>query len=144
MWTDSRPSTTGHQQVRTQYVRVKVFTERDVKRESVVDVGAAGGATRVSEVRARTIKPDRTIVELDRGDIGGERSRQATAFGEIGAYLAEIGTRDDGRTVVYTLRFAFADNGGTLLPAAAFESLKKAFDSTREQDALTLTLRAGE
>jgi transglutaminase-like putative cysteine protease len=52
----------------SQYVRIKVFTERGRDREARIDIPYAGNF-RVENVAARTIKPDGSIVELKREDV---------------------------------------------------------------------------
>ena len=54
------------------YIRVKVFTERGRESQSKIDLVYGklyGTETRISDIAARTIKPDRTIVELNKKDI---------------------------------------------------------------------------
>ena len=54
------------------YIRVKVFTERGRESQSKIDLlyGKLFGAeTKISDIAARTIKPDGTIVELNKKDI---------------------------------------------------------------------------
>lgn len=50
------------------YVRVKVFTERGKKSQSQIDL-AYLGSSRIKDISARTIKPDGSIVELNKEDI---------------------------------------------------------------------------
>lgn len=50
------------------YVRLKIFTERGKEEHSIVDLRAADDG-RISGLRARTILPDGTIVELEKADI---------------------------------------------------------------------------
>src|ERR671927_801389 len=54
------------------YIRVKVFTERGRESQSKIDLlygKLYGTETRISDIAARTIKPDGTIVELNKKDI---------------------------------------------------------------------------
>ena len=56
----------------THYIRIKVFTERGRESESKVDIPFGkifGSNTKISDIAARTIKPDGTIVELKKGDV---------------------------------------------------------------------------
>lgn len=57
------------QTMETQYLRVKIFTERGVEKQSTIDVVEAASDIRVSEISGRTIKPDGRIVELSRADV---------------------------------------------------------------------------
>jgi hypothetical protein len=60
------------QNVRTHYVRVKIFTDRGVESQSTVDITGVTGlsaALRIQDLRGRTIKPDGTIVELEKAAI---------------------------------------------------------------------------
>jgi hypothetical protein len=50
------------------YVRVKVFTERGKESQSQIDL-AYFGSSRIKDISARTIKPDGSIVELNKEDI---------------------------------------------------------------------------
>ncbi|MEZ5393934.1 MAG: DUF3857 domain-containing protein [Bryobacterales bacterium] len=57
------------QNVKTHYVRVKIFTERGVESQSTVDLTGIRGlsaAVRIHDLRARTIKPDGAIVDLEK------------------------------------------------------------------------------
>src|SRR5215203_5764517 len=54
------------------YIRVKVFTERGRESQSKIDIlygKLYGSETKVSDISARTIKPDGAIVELKKEDI---------------------------------------------------------------------------
>lgn len=54
------------------YLRVKVFTERGRESQSKIDLlygKIYGSETKISDIAARTIKPDGTIVELKKEDI---------------------------------------------------------------------------
>ena len=53
----------------TQYLRVKVFTERGVEQQSTIDLVEAASDIQVSEIQGRTIKPDGRIVELRKADV---------------------------------------------------------------------------
>jgi len=56
----------------THYIRVKVFTERGRESQSKIDLVYGklyGTETKISDIAARTIKPDGTIVELNKKDI---------------------------------------------------------------------------
>jgi len=50
------------------YVRVKVFTERGREKYSKVDIPFIKGV-KIKEIMARVIKPDGTIIELNKNDI---------------------------------------------------------------------------
>lgn len=50
------------------YLRVKIFTERGREKYSKVDIPYAKG-TKIKDVSARVIKPDGTIVELNKNDV---------------------------------------------------------------------------
>ena len=54
------------------YIRVKVFTERGRESQSKIDLlygSLYGSQTKISDIAARTIKPDGSIVELKKEDI---------------------------------------------------------------------------
>ena len=56
----------------THYLRVKVFTERGRESQSKVDLPFGklyGGEVKINDIAARTIKPDGSIVELNKKDI---------------------------------------------------------------------------
>ncbi len=60
------------QNVRTHYVRVKIFTERGVESQSTVDLTGVTGTSntvRIHDLRGRTIKPDGSIRELEKAAI---------------------------------------------------------------------------
>ncbi|MDA0207392.1 MAG: DUF3857 and transglutaminase domain-containing protein [Acidobacteria bacterium] len=57
------------QTMETQYLRVKIFTERGVEEQSTIDLVEAASDVQVSEIRGRTIKPDGTIVKLSKADV---------------------------------------------------------------------------
>src|ERR1044072_1275390 len=54
------------------YFRVKVFTDRGRESQSKIDLPFGklyGGEVKISDIAARTIKPDGSIVELNKKDI---------------------------------------------------------------------------
>ena len=56
----------------THYVRIKIFTDRGKETQSKVEIPFGkffGRETKISDIAARTIKPDGTIVELQKSDI---------------------------------------------------------------------------
>ncbi len=57
------------QTMETQYLRVKIFTERGVEKQSTIDLVEAASDIQVSEISGRTIKPDGRIVELRKADV---------------------------------------------------------------------------
>ena len=60
------------QNVRTHYVRVKIFTERGVESQSTIDLTGATGTpltVRVHDLQGRTIKPNGAIHELEKAAI---------------------------------------------------------------------------
>ena len=50
------------------YVRVKVYTDRGKESQSQIDLEYYGG-TKIKDISARTIKPDGTIIELKKDDV---------------------------------------------------------------------------
>lgn len=54
--------------MRSNYVRLKIYTERGKERHSVVDLRAVDDG-RISGLRARTILPDGKIIEVEKADI---------------------------------------------------------------------------
>jgi hypothetical protein len=52
----------------TNYIRIKVFTERGKESQSKIDITFLGN-TRVKDIAGRTIKPDGTIIELKKDAI---------------------------------------------------------------------------
>src|SRR5437763_6993969 len=56
------------QLVFTNYVRVKVYTDRGKESQSQIDLEYYNG-TKVKDIAARTIKPDGSIVELKKDDV---------------------------------------------------------------------------
>src|ERR1044071_4951443 len=54
------------------YLRVKVFTDRGRESQSKIDLpfgNLSGGQVKIQDIAARTIKPDGSIVELNKKDI---------------------------------------------------------------------------
>ena len=52
----------------THYVRIKIYNQRGVESQSTVDLTWAG-KSRILDIEARTIKPDGTIIKLDKDAI---------------------------------------------------------------------------
>jgi hypothetical protein len=52
----------------TNYIRLKVFTERGKESQSKVDIPYLSGH-KIEDIKARTVKPDGTIIELKKDDI---------------------------------------------------------------------------
>ncbi len=57
------------QTIKEQYLRIKVFTDRGVEDHSTIDLVSSTGETRIADLRARTIKPDGRIIELEKKSI---------------------------------------------------------------------------
>jgi hypothetical protein len=57
------------QTMETHYLRIKLFTERGVEEQTTIDVVESSADVQVSDIRGRTIKPNGTIVELERADV---------------------------------------------------------------------------
>src|ERR1700674_5173167 len=54
------------------YLRIKVFTERGRESQSKIDIPFGkffGSNIRIEDIAARTVKPDGSIIELQKGDI---------------------------------------------------------------------------
>lgn len=49
-------------------IRIKIFTERGKDRHGKVDIASAG-RTKITDIVGRTIKPDGTIVELEKNAV---------------------------------------------------------------------------
>ena len=56
------------QTIFTHYVRIKIFTERGIESQSTVDLSSQS-KVRISDLKGRTIKPDGTIVELEKASV---------------------------------------------------------------------------
>ena len=69
VWVEDKMQGSMPQQIVTEYLRMKIFTDRGVEEYSTVDIASADRDKRITNVRARTIKPDGTIVELERNDV---------------------------------------------------------------------------
>ena len=54
------------QTVKEQYVRIKIFTDRGVEEQTTIDLFSASGGIRIADLRARTIKPDGRVVNLQK------------------------------------------------------------------------------
>lgn len=57
------------QSVKEEYLRIKIFTERGVKDQSTIDLVSNVGNIRIGDLRARTIKPDGRIIELEKSNV---------------------------------------------------------------------------
>jgi len=57
------------QTIKEHYLRIKVFTERGVEEQSTIDLISSTGETRIGDLRARTIKPDGRIIEVDKKSV---------------------------------------------------------------------------
>ena len=71
-WVEDKSQGSMLQNVRTHYVRVKVFTERGVESQSTIDLTGISGTDstlRIHDLRGRTIKPDGSIRELEKAAI---------------------------------------------------------------------------
>lgn len=69
VWVEDKMQGRMPQQILTEYVRMKIFTERGVDEHTTIDLASADRTKRVTNVRARTIKPDGAIIELDRQEV---------------------------------------------------------------------------
>lgn len=85
------------QTMETQYLRVKIFTERGVEKQSTIDIVEAASDIQVSEISGRTIKPDGRIVELRKADVferpvvrGGGRSVNMRSFSMPNVEVGDI------------------------------------------------------
>ena len=54
------------QTVQEQYVRIKIFTDRGVEKQSTIDLFSASGNILMQDLRARTIKPDGRVIDLEK------------------------------------------------------------------------------
>ena len=52
------------QNIKEQYIRIKIFTERGVREHATIDLLSASDEIRIGDLRARTIKADGRIVEI--------------------------------------------------------------------------------
>jgi transglutaminase-like putative cysteine protease len=57
------------QSVTEQYLRIKIFNARGVEEHTTIDLVSSAGDMRISDLRARTIKPDGRIIELENKNI---------------------------------------------------------------------------
>ena len=67
--TDKIPGGQQPQSVKEQYLRIKIFTERGVKDQSTIDLVSNVGNIRIGDLRARTIKPNGRIIELEKSSV---------------------------------------------------------------------------
>jgi len=63
-------------------------------------------------------------------------------LGGVGAYSVEVRRTTDGRKLIYRRRFDWGRDMTILLPVAAYQQVKNAFDAIRNQDNYTITLKA--
>ncbi len=57
------------QTIRTHYLRIKIFTERGVEDHSTIDLSNVVSTMRILNLKGRTIKPDGSIVKLEKANI---------------------------------------------------------------------------
>jgi transglutaminase-like putative cysteine protease len=86
VWIEDRTQSSELQTRHSHYLRIKLFNERGVEAFKQVDIQHASDVF-VSEIEARTIKPDGSIVELKGGDVfertivkGGDLKVKAKSF----------------------------------------------------------------
>jgi hypothetical protein len=68
-WLTDRLSVKQPQSVTEQYLRIKIYNARGVEEYTTIDLVSSAGEMRVSDLRARTIKPDGRIIELENKNI---------------------------------------------------------------------------
>ena len=68
IWIEDRVGNNRLELVKRQFVRLKIFNQRGVEKYSTLDL-VSGTDSRISDVKGRTIKPDGTIVELEKASV---------------------------------------------------------------------------
>lgn len=94
---------------RSQYVRVKIFTERGRDKFSKFDIPFAKGI-KIKDLAARVIKPDGTIVEIGKDDIF-EREIIKTSGVKVKAKSFAVPNIEPGVIVEYRYKEVFAAGG---------------------------------
>jgi hypothetical protein len=94
--------------VLTNYIRIKVFTERGRETQSAVELPFVGGM-KVKDVAARTIKPSGEIVELKKEDIFEKTIVKAGGL-KLKAKTFALPAVEPGAIVEYRWREVYADD----------------------------------
>lgn len=88
------------------YIRIKVFTDRGRETQSKIDLPfgrLGGGEVKIQDIAARTIKPDGTIVELQKADVF-ERTIVKTSGLKVKAKSFAMPAVDAGCIIEYRWR----------------------------------------
>lgn len=68
------------QTIEEQYLRIKIFTERGVENQSTIDLVSVSGERRIGDLRARTIKPDGRIIDLEKNSVFERTVAKASGY----------------------------------------------------------------
>jgi hypothetical protein len=68
------------QTIKEQYLRIKIFTERGVENQSTIDLVSVSGQRRIGDLRARTIKPDGRIIDLEKNSVFERTVAKASGY----------------------------------------------------------------
>jgi hypothetical protein len=89
------------------------------------------------------LEDDEVTIELPEGwELDQPVAPQNMNIGGVGAYSVEVRRTTDGRKLIYRRRFDWGRDMTILLPVAAYQQVKNAFDAIRNQDNYTITLKA--
>ncbi len=83
---------------------------------------------------------DEVTIELPEGyQLETHDSPRSMTFGNVGKYEASMKQRGSHQWI-YQRSFRFGDNGGILLPVAAYPDIKQSFDDIHQQDNHVVTI----
>jgi hypothetical protein len=86
---------------------------------------------------------DEVTIDLPEGwELDQPVAPVSTKLADAGNYSVEVRKTVDGRKLIYRRRFEWGANKRLLIPAAAYENVKKIFDFVQEQDGYTIALKA--
>jgi hypothetical protein len=86
---------------------------------------------------------DQVSIELPEGwELDQPVVPSPSVFKDVGAYNVAVAKTPDGRKIVYRRKFDWGRNMNIILPASAYDSLKKILDFVQQQDSFTVTLKA--
>jgi hypothetical protein len=86
---------------------------------------------------------DEVTIELPQGwEFDEPVAPMSTKINNVGEYSVKALKTTDGRKLIYQRKFDWGRNLNLVLPAKAYETVKKVFDFVQEQDGYTISLKA--
>jgi hypothetical protein len=86
---------------------------------------------------------DEVTIEIPEGwELDDPVAPKNTEIQNVGEYVVKVLKTKDGRKLIYQRKFDWGRNMNLLMPAKAYDSVKKIFDFVQEQDGYTISLKA--